>query len=409
MTFKAKDADAIVREFAASGDGSALTPFVPTQAQTVADGADAAAGATTDPAAAAGAAGSVSAKLRRLSADLGSVLGYIDGLETLLGAGLPAALGQGLKAQGLRVTLPSDQDALPAPADPFGANADLAAVAGGAGSVSAKLRRLSADLGSVLGFVDGLETLLGAGLPLALTGSGALKVGNVDALPAGSARVGKVTVRNAADAADIDPLADTTFTGRLGEVAASPTAFTVLDRLKALATLLAAGLPAALGQGTMAQGLRVTLPSDQSAVPVSTGTSAAAALSDALANPTTTQIGAWLLAFDGAQGVRLRTQSKRVDLNAVAAGTIATAWSPAAGKRVRLMGGVLSVSAAGSLLFEDNAAGAFVFRTPKLAADSPYNFDLGQGVALGAVNNLLKMTLSVAGSVTGTLYGTEEP
>lgn len=62
-------------------------------------------------------------------------------------------------------------------------------------------------------------------------------------LAAGSARIGKVTVRNAADAADIDPLAEATFTGRVGEVQASPTANTVLDRRKALLTgiTLAAG------------------------------------------------------------------------------------------------------------------------------------------------------------------------
>lgn len=399
MTFKAKDADGVTREFAASGDGSTLNPFLPTQAQQVADGGDVCLGMTADAASAQGGAGTVSAKLRRLSVDLAAVLSSVDGLEALLGGGLPAALsaGGGIKAGLVDV-----------PADPFGANADLAVAAGAAGSIQAKLRRLTADLGSVLGFVDGLEALLGGGLPASLTGSGALKVGNVDPLPAGSARVGKVGVRNAADSADIDPLAETTFTGRIGEVAASPTANTVLDRLKTLATLLAAGLPAALGQGTMAQSLRVVLPSDQSAVPVSTGTTAAAALSDALANPTTSQIGAWLLAFDGNQGVRVRVSSARKDLNAVAVGTIATVWTPAAGKRVRLMGGVVSVSAAGSLLFEDNAAGTFVWRTPKLATDSPYNFDLGQGVALGAVNNVLKLTLSVAGNVTGTLYGVEE-
>lgn len=55
--------------------------------------------------------------------------------------------------------------------------------------------------------------------------------------------VGKFVARNAADSADIDPLAETTFTGRIGEVQASPTANTVLARLKDLLSLivLAAG------------------------------------------------------------------------------------------------------------------------------------------------------------------------
>lgn len=44
----------------------------------------------------------------------------------------------------------------------------------------------------------------------------ALHVSQAEALPAGSNRIGKVTVRNSADNADIDPLAETTFTDRLG-------------------------------------------------------------------------------------------------------------------------------------------------------------------------------------------------
>jgi len=62
-------------------------------------------------------------------------------------------------------------------------------------------------------------------------------------LAAGSALIGKVQIRNAANGADIDPLAEGTFTARLGEVQASPTQYTLLDRLKALLTgiQLAAG------------------------------------------------------------------------------------------------------------------------------------------------------------------------
>jgi len=41
------------------------------------------------------------------------------------------------------------------------------------------------------------------------------------------------------------------------------------------------------------------------------------------------------------------------------------------------------------------------------AADTPYTFDLGNGVALSAVDNVLKATSSAAANVTGTLYGIE--
>lgn len=98
------------------------------------------------------------------------------------------------------------------------------------------------------------------------------------------------------------------------------------------------------------------------------------------------------------------------DQATVAIGSIATVWTPATGKRIRFMGGSISVSAACSVLFEDNSAGAanFLWRTPKLAADTPYFFDLGNGKLLSAVNNLLKATSSVAANLTGTLYGIEE-
>jgi hypothetical protein len=99
------------------------------------------------------------------------------------------------------------------------------------------------------------------------------------------------------------------------------------------------------------------------------------------------------------------------DLAAVTATTIATVWDPATGKRFCLMGGTISVSAAGSVLFEDGSAGAgnFVFRTPKLEADKPYTFSLGDlGRRSAQADNNLKATLSVAGTITGTLYGVEK-
>lgn len=97
-------------------------------------------------------------------------------------------------------------------------------------------------------------------------------------------------------------------------------------------------------------------------------------------------------------------------LSAVTITTIATVWTPAAGKRIRLIGGYISASAAVNVLFEDNVAGAgnFVFRTPKLLADTPFAFHLGPGVLLAAVNRVLTATSSAAATITGTLYGVEE-
>ncbi len=107
--------------------------------------------------------------------------------------------------------------------------------------------------------------------------------------------------------------------------------------------------------------------------------------------------------------VELFTPDTFKDVNAVAAGSLVTVWTPTASKRVRFMGLTISVSAACSVLFEDNSAGAgnFVFRTPTLAAGTPYTFDLGNGKILSAANNVLKATSSVAATVTGTIYGVE--
>ena len=135
----------------------------------------------------------------------------------------------------------------------------------------------------------------------------------------------------------------------------------------------------------------------------SSGSSAAP--SDAATNPSTGLSG-----FNGVTWDRVRVQSFRVDLSAVSITSIATVWTPTSGKKFRLMGGSISVSAAVSVLFEDNSAGAgnFVWRTPKLFIDTPYNFDLGNGKLSAAANNVLKATSSAAATITGTIYGVEE-
>jgi hypothetical protein len=137
-----------------------------------------------------------------------------------------------------------------------------------------------------------------------------------------------------------------------------------------------------------------------------------APLSDALANPNTALVGHCVLLYNPVttQWERGRVAVTFKDLNAVSITTIATVWTPAAGKKFRLMGGTISASVAGAVLFEDNAAGAgnFVWRTPKLLVDTPYSFLVGNnGKLSAAINNVLKATLASA-SISGTLFGTEE-
>jgi hypothetical protein len=147
---------------------------------------------------------------------------------------------------------------------------------------------------------------------------------------------------------------------------------------------------------------------DSGAITADTELPAAAALADGAANPTSPLVGDCLLVWNGATWDRVRGITIYKDENGVTITTITTVWTPASGKKFRLMGGCISVSAACSVLFEDNAAAAYVMRTPKLLADTPYNFDLGQGKLSAAANNVLKATSSAAAVLTGVLYGTEE-
>jgi hypothetical protein len=98
------------------------------------------------------------------------------------------------------------------------------------------------------------------------------------------------------------------------------------------------------------------------------------------------------------------------DINALAVGTIATAWTPATDARIRFLGGDISMSASGSLLFEDNAAASSIkYRTPVLPANQPYVFRVpGQGMLLSAINNVLKVTGPTGVTITGTIWGIEE-
>lgn len=115
------------------------------------------------------------------------------------------------------------------------------------------------------------------------------------------------------------------------------------------------------------------------------------------------------LVYNGASWDKPRTAKIFKDLAGVAITTIATVWTPASGKKFRLMGGSFSVSGACSVLFEDNGAGTTIIRTPLLEANKPYSFDLLNGILSATADNVLKATASTGTvTITGHLYGTEE-
>lgn len=101
---------------------------------------------------------------------------------------------------------------------------------------------------------------------------------------------------------------------------------------------------------------------------------------------------------------------KMISAVAIVAGTLATVWTPASGKKVRLLGWSLSSSAAARLQFEDSGtAGTVIAQTPLLAAAGVHDaHHLGEGVALAAVNNTLKLDVTANATVSGMVFGVEE-
>jgi hypothetical protein len=324
-------------------------------------------------------------------------------------AGSTVAQGHGVAATAIRVELPTDGTGvvgLATGANTIGAvniaAAQTLATVTTVGAVTAITNALPAGT-NVIGKVTTDQTTHGttdlvaaditkvAGAAIAQGHGVAATAIRVELPTDGTGIVGLATGANTIGAVNIAS----------GQTLASVTTVSTVTAVTAITNALPAGTNV-IGKFSIDQ----TTPGTTNAV--DTELPAAAALSDTLANPTTPQVGADLLAWDGSQWVRVRTASTYKDQSTVAIGSIATVWTPASGKKFRLMGGSISVSAAGSILFEDNTGGNTVFRTPKLAADTPYNFDLPGGKLSATANNVLKATLSTTGNLTGTLWGTEE-
>lgn len=92
---------------------------------------------------------------------------------------------------------------------------------------------------------------------------------------------------------------------------------------------------------------------------------------------------------------------------AIVAGTPAAVWTPAAGKKVRLMGAQLSISAAGQIILKDGTAE--IARSPQLAAAGVWSLDnIGEGILSGAADQVLNIDVSANASVGGMVWGVEE-
>ena len=102
---------------------------------------------------------------------------------------------------------------------------------------------------------------------------------------------------------------------------------------------------------------------------------------------------------------------KMIDANAITAGTEETVWTPQSGSMIRLLGWCLSASAATAIEFQDSAAsGTVIAQTPLLAAAGVHTSpDLGDGIVLSAADGVLKMDVTGNSTVSGMVWGIEEP
>lgn len=127
------------------------------------------------------------------------------------------------------------------------------------------------------------------------------------------------------------------------------------------------------------------------------------------ANLTSSMQWAGNFVYDGTQWPRMRTPSvfKPIAAVSVTSGTPVAIWTPASGKKFRIMGYHLSLSVAGAIILKDNTTE--IYRTPLMAAGigqaSP---PLGNGILSVASNNLLNADVTASGTLTGTVFGTEE-
>lgn len=134
----------------------------------------------------------------------------------------------------------------------------------------------------------------------------------------------------------------------------------------------------------------------------------AAALADATANPTVPAVGTHGMVFNGATWDRQRVANVFKSQVALSVATEATWWTPTAGKKFRLMGGMFTGSVAGDYVVRDNTAGATIAVIPIGVAGTPFFFDLGNGILSATINNVLTIDGPAISTASGTLFGTEE-
>lgn len=96
-------------------------------------------------------------------------------------------------------------------------------------------------------------------------------------------------------------------------------------------------------------------------------------------------------------------------IDALAINSEATLWTPASGKKFRLMGGLVTCTgAAGNVTLKDGNNGSTVLMIPNTLVGTPIPLSLGDGVLSSTANNNLRAVGTTLQVLNGTIWGREE-
>lgn len=111
--------------------------------------------------------------------------------------------------------------------------------------------------------------------------------------------------------------------------------------------------------------------------------------------------------WDGKTWTAVLTPNVYKTFDIAVCGTEATIWTPATGKKFRMMGIAVAPSAAAAMTFKDNTAGTTIL-IARAGAGIPSTINFENGILSTTANNLLTIQSSAAAICSGTVWGIEE-
>jgi hypothetical protein len=115
--------------------------------------------------------------------------------------------------------------------------------------------------------------------------------------------------------------------------------------------------------------------------------------------------------YNGNTWDRARTPAIFKPQSAVSIAAEATIWTPASGKKFRLMGGNVASSVVGNVTLRDGTAGTIIAVVPCGVANVAYPIfgpNAGNGILSALADNKLTATGPALSTLSGVVFGTEE-